>query len=167
MLWVCSRAANFPGSNTFRMLDVNQIQEILPHRFPMLMVDRVLEISEERIVAIKNVSINEAHFQGHYPGFPVMPGVLIVEAMAQTGAIMLLYHEEKGGDRIVLFAGIDNAKFRRPVYPGDQLRMEVNLVRRRGSIVKVDATATVDGQRVCEASLMCSWAERSALETPR
>ncbi|MBN1865720.1 3-hydroxyacyl-ACP dehydratase FabZ [Candidatus Sumerlaeota bacterium] len=137
-------------------LDVNWIKTILPHRFPFLMVDRVVEISHDppRIVAIKNVTANEPHFLGHYPDYPVMPGVLIVEAMAQAAAIFMLIQPESKG-RIPFFTGIDAVKFRRQVVPGDQLRIEVDITRlkRRGG--KSNARCLVDGQLAAEAQLTC------------
>src|SRR5882724_513341 len=107
-------------------LDINQIQAILPHRYPFLLIDRILEIErKKRIVAIKNVTVNEPFFVGHFPGFPIMPGVLIIEAMAQTGGVLLLTEVDNHGDQLVVFTGIEKARFRRQVVPGDQLRLEV------------------------------------------
>ena len=136
------------------MLDVKQIQEILPHRYPFLLVDRILELEEgRRAVGIKNVTINEPYFQGHFPGHPVMPGVLIIEAMAQVGAVAVLKLPEFAG-KIALFAGIDKARFRRQVLPGDQLRIVAEIIKLRGNIGKAKAMAYVDGELAAEAELM-------------
>lgn len=135
-------------------MDINQIQSILPHRYPFLLVDRIVAVEEgHKVVGIKNVSVNEPFFQGHYPGFPVMPGVLIIEAMAQVGATLLLLMPEYAG-KIPLFAGIDKARFRRQVIPGDQLRIEVEIRKLRGSVGKSYATAYVGEEMAAEAELM-------------
>lgn len=136
------------------MLDIQAIQSILPHRHPFLLVDRILEVEAgKRAVGIKNVSANEQFFQGHFPGHAVMPGVLIIEAMAQVGAVALLQMPEYAG-KIALFAGIDKARFRRPVVPGDQLRIEVEISKLRGPVGKAAARALVEGQTAAEAELM-------------
>lgn len=136
------------------MMDVGEIKRLLPHRYPFLLVDRVLEIEgKKRIVAIKNVTANEDFFNGHFPSKPVMPGVLIIESMAQVAGLVMLTEEEHQG-KIPYFTGIDNARFRRPVVPGDQLRMEVEVVRIKGNVGRVVGKASVDGQIVAEAELM-------------
>jgi 3-hydroxyacyl-[acyl-carrier-protein] dehydratase len=143
------------------LLDVNEIQKILPHRYPFLMVDAILEIERlKRIVGVKNVTINESHFQGHFPGKPVMPGVLIIEAMAQTGGLLLLLEIPDRDNKLLYFVAVDNARFRRPVVPGDQLNLEVKVVSWRGDFCKLDGRATVAGQLVAEATLMCKMVER-------
>ncbi|STO36059.1 (3R)-hydroxymyristoyl-[acyl-carrier-protein] dehydratase [[Flavobacterium] thermophilum] len=143
------------------MLDIQQIQAIIPHRYPFLLVDRILEIEEgKRAVGIKNVSANEAFFAGHFPEYPVMPGVLIVEALAQVGAVVLLQSEDNRG-RLAFFAGIDNCRFKRQVKPGDQIRLEVEILRARGAIGKGKGTATVDGELVCETELMFALGEKT------
>ncbi|QUL53142.1 3-hydroxyacyl-ACP dehydratase FabZ [Paenibacillus tritici] len=136
------------------MLDVNEIQARIPHRYPFLLVDRITELDEgKRAVGIKNVSINEPFFHGHFHGYPVMPGVLIVEALAQVGGLAMSKQEESGST-IGLLTGIDNCRFKRQVKPGDQLRLEFEVTRVKEMIVKGTGTATVDGERVCEAEIM-------------
>src|SRR5208283_300477 len=133
------------------LLDIQEIRDILPHRYPMLLVDSILELEEERIVGIKNVTVNEPFFNGHFPEFPVMPGVMIVEAMAQTAGILVLKSIPDRESKLVLLVSIDAAKFRRPVVPGDQLRIEMMVIRRKGSVAKMAGRATVDGVLVSEA----------------
>ncbi|MCK4257805.1 MAG: 3-hydroxyacyl-ACP dehydratase FabZ [Halanaerobiales bacterium] len=136
------------------MLDIKNILEILPHRYPFLLVDRILEVEKEvRVVGIKNVTINEPFFQGHYPGHPVMPGVLIVEAMAQISGFMLL-DSENAKNKIPYFAGIDNVRFRKPVTAGDQLRIESEMIKFRRKMAKVKCKALVNGDVVAEGELM-------------
>lgn len=140
-------------------MDIHQILEYLPHRYPILLVDRVLEIVPgERIVALKNVSMNEPFFPGHYPHHPVMPGVLIVEAMAQTAAILSFRNQEgkPEKDAVYYFVGIDGARFKRPVMPGDQLIIEVSILGNKRGMWKFAAQAKVDGQLACEAELICT-----------
>ncbi len=136
------------------MLDIKQIQEILPHRYPFLLVDRIISLEEgKKAVGIKNVSVNEPYFQGHFPGFPVMPGVLILEAMAQVGAVIVLKMPRFTG-KIALFAGIDKVRFRRQVFPGDQLRIEVEVLKLRSAVGKSYAAAYVGEDLAAEAELM-------------
>ncbi|PGD05774.1 3-hydroxyacyl-ACP dehydratase FabZ [Bacillus toyonensis] len=135
------------------MLDIQQIKEIIPHRYPFLLVDKILEVEEgKRAIGIKNVTANEEFFNGHFPDYPVMPGVLIVEALAQVGAVAMLKKEENCG-RLAFFAGIDNCRFKRQVRPGDQLRLEVEMTRVRGAIGKGKAIAIVDGEIACETEI--------------
>jgi beta-hydroxyacyl-ACP dehydratase FabZ len=141
--------------------DIRDIMKYLPHRYPFLLIDRVLEVvPDEKIVALKNVSMNEPFFQGHFPGVPVMPGVLIVEAMAQASGVLFTSGapEEQHG-AIMYFMGIDKAKFRKPVVPGDQIIFEVKVLRKRARAIKLAATATVDGAVVAEAEIMATIGE--------
>ncbi len=139
------------------IFDINAIQNILPHRYPFLLIDKIVEFKlDEKIVSIKNVTMNEPFFQGHFPGNPVMPGVLIIEAMAQTGGIMMLNGNENIKDSVVFFMGIDKARFRKPVLPGDTLVIETVMTNKRRSVCQFDAKAYVRGELVCEASLMAT-----------
>src|SRR5258705_9957113 len=143
-----------------RNLDIDAIREILPHRYPFLLVDRIEELEVERVVGIKNVTVNEPFFAGHFPDYPVMPGVLIIEAMAQVAGVLVLNGIADRKSKLVLLAGIDGAKFRKPVRPGDQLRMEMKVLRSRASMAKVSGTATVDGAVGAEAEILCVLADR-------
>jgi 3-hydroxyacyl-[acyl-carrier-protein] dehydratase len=137
-------------------LDINEIMALLPHRYPFLLIDRIVEfIRRERIVAIKNVTMNEHFFQGHFPGYPIMPGVLIVEALAQAGGVLMLNETVDRENKLLFFTGIEEAKFRRAVVPGDQVRLEVDVLQysRRGG--RMQGRAIVDGKVVCEAIIRC------------
>lgn len=137
------------------MKNISEIQRFLPHRYPFLLVDRILEIEEgKRVVGIKNVTINEPFFQGHFPGQPIMPGVLIVEAMAQVGGFLALLTLKKEGEPSAYFIGIDKARFRKPVVPGDNLRLEVEVLKQRRNMWVFSGAAYVDGALVTEAELM-------------
>lgn len=136
-----------------KVIDINTIQKILPHRYPLLLVDRILEIAGNKIIGIKNVTINEPFFQGHFPGHPIMPGVLIIEAMAQVGGVGALNLKENLG-KLAYFLSIDNARFRKPVQPGDVLRIEVDLLKTKMNIMKIHAVAKVDGEVTTEADMM-------------
>jgi 3-hydroxyacyl-[acyl-carrier-protein] dehydratase len=142
-------------------LQIREIMERIPHRYPFLLVDRVIElVPQKRIVAIKNVTINEEFFQGHFPGAPVMPGVLIIEALAQAGAVLLLSDIPDRESKLVYFTGIDEARFRRPVVPGDQIRLTMDVLKLRARTCKMRGTAEVDGELVAEAEIMSALVER-------
>jgi 3-hydroxyacyl-[acyl-carrier-protein] dehydratase len=150
-----------PAESKVGPLDINQIQAILPHRYPFLLIDRVIEIDRrKKIVALKNVTINEPFFTGHFPGNPIMPGVLTVEAMAQAGATLLLTELEDRDNKLVVFTGIERARFRRPVVPGDQLRIEVEVLAWRRIAGRMDGKAFVDGKLVAEATISCAIIDR-------
>jgi len=141
-------------------LDIDAIRKILPHRYPMLLVDRILELEDDRIVGIKNVTSNEPFFDGHFPDFPVMPGVMIIEAMAQVAGVQVLSTIPERATKLVLLASVEEAKFRKPVRPGDQLLIEMTLLKRKASLAKMSGTAKVDGAIVAEAIMMCVLSDR-------
>ena len=143
-------------------MDINEIQQIIPHRYPMLLIDRVLELEPlKKIVAIKNVTMNEQVFQGHFPGAPVYPGVYIIEAMAQAGAVLLFREVPDRESKLLFFTGIEEAKFRKPVVPGDQLRLEVTVLKYKMGYAKLRAEATVNGQLVAEAVISSALADKN------
>lgn len=148
------------------VLENIEIRDILPHRYPMLLVDRILEMEEDRIVGMKNVTANEPFFTGHFPEYPVMPGVLIVEAMAQVGGVLVLKTVPDRKSKLVLFASIEEAKFRRPVLPGDTLILECKTLKRKETVVKMQGKATVNGQVVAEGIVMCKLVDRPAPSEP-
>ena len=146
------------------LLDITTILQLLPHRYPFLLVDRILGLEDgRRAVGIKNVTFNEPFFQGHFPGAPVMPGVLIVEAMAQVGAVLLLRGVPDRKDKLVYFAGIDRARFRRPVVPGDQIRFEVEVLQLRSRSARLRGEAFVEGVLVAEAEMLSSMVDRAPI----
>ena len=146
--------------------DSKAIQEILPHRYPFLLVDTIIEMEPRvRIVGVKQVTLNEPFFQGHFPGMPVMPGVLQIEALAQVGAVLALRELGGSGEKIPLFSGIDGARFRRPVVPGDTLRLEVTAIRPGRRIQKMRGVATVEGEVTAETEILCIIADRSELNS--
>ncbi|MGD0445477.1 MAG: 3-hydroxyacyl-ACP dehydratase FabZ [Edaphobacter sp.] len=145
-----------------RTMDILEIMSLLPHRYPFLLIDRVIEMEpRKRIVAIKNVTFNEQFFQGHFPGYPIMPGVLMVEAIAQAGGALLLNEIPDRESKLMVFTSIENARFRRPVTPGDQLRIEVTVLNWRTRVVKMGGVITVDGKLVCDATVMCQVVPRA------
>src|SRR5208337_3181974 len=142
-------------------LDINEIQKFLPHRYPFLLIDKVVEMERfKRIVTIKNVTINEGFFQGHFPGKPVMPGVLILECMAQAGGLLLLQEIPDRARKIMYLASMSDVKFRRPVVPGDQLRIEVNILTWKGDLCKIEGKAFVENSLATEAKMLCVMADR-------
>jgi 3-hydroxyacyl-[acyl-carrier-protein] dehydratase len=150
-----------------QVLEIADIMAILPHRFPFLLIDRVIEIErKKRIVAIKNVTINEPFFQGHFPNYPIMPGVLVIESMAQAGGALLLTEIPDRESKLMVFTGIERAKFRRPVVPGDQLRIEIDVLQWKTRAVRMQGLATVDGKLACEATVMCQLVPRHRQEAP-
>ncbi len=147
-------------------LDINEIRRILPHRYPMLLVDRILELEAMRCVGIKNVTVNEPFFNGHFPDYPVMPGVLIIEAMAQVAGVLVLNSVPERDSKLVFLVSVDHARFRKPVVPGDQLRIEIDVLKWKASVAKVTARGTVQGTLVAEAELMCSLQDKSPQPKP-
>lgn len=142
--------------------DIQEIMGLLPHRYPFLLIDKVVEFeAQKRLVAIKSVTINEPFFQGHFPGYPIMPGVLVVEAMAQAGGIIMTAAMPDRDQKLVVFSGIERAKFRRPVVPGDQLRIEVDVLAFRSRAGRIEGKAFVDGKLACEATLTCQVVPRN------
>ena len=146
-------APTLPPAARPPVLGIEEIMKVLPHRYPFLLVDKIVELTDTRVVGLKNVTINEPFFQGHFPGHPIMPGVLIVEAMAQTGGMLLLGTLPEPSQKVVYFMSLDNVKFRRPVKPGDQLRFELEIVQLRRPVCKMHGVARVDGEVVCEADM--------------
>ena len=142
------------------MKDIKDILEVMPHRYPFLLIDRVLEMDEKSIRAVKNVSFNEPHFMGHFPGHPVMPGVLLVEAMAQAGGFLLFSRIEDRENKLIYFTGIDNCRFRRPVVPGDQIVFDIEVKSVKRTFAKIHGIATVDGEVACEADMMSAMMEQ-------
>lgn len=150
------------------LIDITQIQSILPHRYPFLLVDRIIEYEPgKRVVGVKNVTLNEPFFEGHFPGAPIMPGVLIVEAMAQTAGVLMLASLPDREQKLVFFTGIDGAKFRKPVVPGDQLRMELTVLKLRPRHIRLRGEAFVDGMLVAEAEIASSLVDRETLDRSR
>ncbi len=144
------------------MIDINEIMNYLPHRYPFLLVDRIVAIEENKSISgIKNVTINEPFFQGHFPGHPIMPGVLLLEAMAQVGGVFALKSNPEAKNKVIYFMSIDKAKFRKPVVPGDQVRFDLELVKQRGNIMSFRGQAKVDGAVVAEAEMMAMIVERN------
>jgi 3-hydroxyacyl-[acyl-carrier-protein] dehydratase len=147
--------------------DIQEIMSFLPHRYPFLLIDRVTEFEPgKRVVVLKNVTINEPFFQGHFPGYPIMPGVLVVEAMAQAGGLLMTSAMEDREKKLVVFSGIESAKFRRPVTPGDQLIIEVNVLAMRSRAGRMEGKAFVDGKLACEATLTCQVVPRTREAKP-
>ncbi|HNC45820.1 MAG TPA: 3-hydroxyacyl-ACP dehydratase FabZ, partial [Acidobacteriota bacterium] len=159
-----SPIANLEKNYMDIIFDTAQIQDTLPHRYPFLLVDRIIELDPgKRVVGLKNVTINEPFFQGHFPGLPVMPGVLIIEAMAQTGGMLMLGSVNDPQSKILLFTGIDEAKFRRPVVPGDTLRIEMTLLRFKGKVCKLQGRVFVEDKLAAEAEITSVLVDRSTL----
>ncbi len=148
-----------------QVLEIGEIMSILPHRYPFLLIDRIIEIERtKRIVAIKNVTINEPFFQGHFPGYPIMPGALVVEAIAQAGGVLLMPEVPDRHKKLMVFTGIERAKFRRPIVPGDQLRIEIKVLNWKPRVARMEGRVTVDGKLACEATVMCQLVPRGDQE---
>jgi 3-hydroxyacyl-[acyl-carrier-protein] dehydratase len=144
------------------VLEVADIMAVLPHRYPFLMLDRVLELERRsRIVAIKNITMNEPYFQGHFPGYPIMPGVMVVEAIAQAGGVLVLLDVADRDEKLMVFTGIERAKFRRPAVPGDQLRIDCTVLQWRSRAVRIEGKVTINGLVACEAIVMCGLTDRA------
>jgi 3-hydroxyacyl-[acyl-carrier-protein] dehydratase len=159
--------AENPIQDAPRGLDIRQIMAILPHRYPFLLIDRILESSpKKRIVAIKNVTINEPFFQGHFPEYAIMPGVLMVEAIAQAGGVLLLPEVPEHETKLLVFSGIDRARFRKAVTPGDQLRIEVDVLNWRPLAARLEGKVYVEDKLACEATIMCAVVPRPAKIVP-
>jgi beta-hydroxyacyl-ACP dehydratase FabZ len=159
--WNVADPVTLPATEKRVVYNVTEIMGFLPHRYPFLLVDRILEVEgDTRIVGLKNVTINEPFFQGHFPGAPVMPGVLILESMAQVAGVLIYRDMPDKHKKLIYFTGIENAKFRRPVLPGDQLRIEMVLLNRRDNFGKMNGQATVDGKLVAEAIVKFAIADR-------
>ena len=149
-------------TQTIQELDIVEIKRLLPHRYPFLLVDRILELEpRERVVGLKNVTLNEPFFQGHFPDHPIMPGVLILEAMEQVGGVLLLNTQDRPEDKLVYFTGLDKVKFRKPVRPGDQLRFEVEMVKLRQTMCRMAGKAYVGNELACEAELSAAVVNRN------
>jgi beta-hydroxyacyl-ACP dehydratase FabZ len=148
------------------VLDVQEIRDILPHRYPMLLVDRIIELDENRIVGLKNVTVNEPHFTGHFPQLPVMPGVLIIESMAQVAGVWVGKTVPNSRGKLMFLASVEGAKFRKPVVPGDQLHIEMTLEKRKLTVIKMRGIVRVDGQVVAEAMVMCKIIDPTSMGQP-
>ena len=149
-------------------MGIAEIERLLPHRYPFLLLDRIVEFEpQKRIVALKNVTANEPFFQGHFPGFPIMPGVLVLEALAQAGALMILHEDQAPGERLIYFTGVDACRFRSPVVPGDQLRLEVEVLRFRSTAGRMQGRALVDGKLAAEGTLSCAVVPRGGAAPTR